>query len=241
MRKITFLLLFFVGSFWLKAQVSFQLLDLQGVDITNDTITVTGSINDNDVYFYAHVKNIASSSKVVICKKTVVSTDGTSLNFFCFGPNCYVGDTSNPVTIGAGVVDTTFDSYVYPSGTVGITQVLYTFYDESNSGDSVNVFVKFDIIDVSAFNFSNVNSTFLNKPFPSPANNYVKFDYRIIRGDIAAVVIYDILGTEIGRYFLSSGLNQVKINTSEFETGIFIYALIVNGKKIKMGRMMIKH
>ena len=241
MRKITFFLLIFVSSFWLKAQVSFQLLDLQGADITNDTITVNGSTSDNEVYFYAHVKNITSSSKVTVCKKTVISTDGTSMNMFCFGANCYTGTTSNLVTIGAGVEDTTFDGYVFPSGTVGVTSVLYTFYNNQDMADSINVFVRYNLTDASAVSFADIDKTFLHKPFPLPANDFVKFNYNLKQGDIAAVVFYDILGTEVGRYFLSSGLNQIKINTSELKTGVFIYALIVNGKKTKMGRIMVKH
>jgi len=241
MRKITFLLLFFVGGFWLNAQVSYQLLDLQGLDITNDTITVNGLVSDNEVYFYAHVKNTTSSSKTTVCKKTVVTTDGSNMNMFCFGTNCYNGTTSNLVTIGAGVTDTTFDGYVFPSGVVGVTSVLYTFYNNQDMADSINVFVRYNLVDASAVSLGNLNTTYLNKPFPLPANDFVKFDYRLGQGDIAAVVFYDILGTEVGRYFLSSGLNQIKINTSELKTGVFIYALIVNGKKTKMGRIMIRH
>ena len=140
MRKITFLLLFLVSSFWVDAQTSSQLTDLQKIDIDSDTIAITGSINDN-----------------------------------------------------------------------------------------------------SSFNVINTNNTFLNNPFPLPANNFVKFDYNLRQGDIAAIVFYDILGNEVRRNFLSSGLNQIKINTSELKTGVFLYALIVNGNKTKMGRIMVKH
>lgn len=241
MRKITFFILFTVISFWLNAQVSYQLFDLQGIEITNDTITVNGSTSDNQVYFYAHIKNNTSSSKTTICKKTVLSTDGTSMNMFCFGPNCYTGTTSNPVTIGAGVTDTTFDGYVFPSGTEGVTSVLYTFYNNQDMADSINVLVNYNLENPSAITANNIINTSLGNPYPLPANAYVKFNYSLKQGDIAAVIFYDILGTEVSRHFLSSNSNQVKINTAEFKTGVFVYALIVNGKKTKMGRMMIKH
>ncbi len=241
MRKI----LLFLGistffSFTIIAQNSFQIVDLQSNDISNDTVTVIGSINDNEVDFYAHVINTSASNKSVICKKTVLATDGTVANFFCIGPNCYSGTSSSPVSIQAGVEDTTFHAYVYTSS-VGVTRVLYTIYDTNNMADSVNVLVKFDIQNPSALQSGIAPSTYIGKPYPLPANEYVQFDYHTKQGEIAAVVIYDVLGTEVGRYFLSSNLDQIKINTSEYETGVFIYMFLVNGKKVKIGRMMVKH
>ncbi len=241
MRIITFFILFTVISFWLNAQVSYQLFDLQGVEITNDTITVNGSTSDYQVYFYAHVKNNTSSSKTTICKKTVLSTDSTTTNTFCFGSNCYSGTTSNPITIGAGVTDTTFHGYVYPSGTEGITSVLYTFYNNQNMADSINVLVNYNLQNSSLISTNNNINTTIGNPYPLPANAYVKFNYSLKQGDIASIIFYDILGTEVSRHFLSSNSNQIKINTAEFKTGVFIYALIVNGKKTKMGRLMVKH
>lgn len=243
MQKFTFLILFTVISFWLNAQASYQLFDLQGVEITNDTITVNGSTSDNEVYFYAHIKNISSSSKKTICKKTVFSTDGSDMDGFCFGSNCYSGNTSsqNPVTIEAGVTDTTFDSYVFPDTVGGVTTILYTFYTQQDTADSVNVLVNFNIQNTSAIVTNKIINTSLGNPYPLPANDYVKFDYSLKQGNIASIIFYDILGTEVSRHFLASNLNQIKINTAEFKTGVFVYALIVNGKKTKMGRLMVKH
>lgn len=233
------IILFF--SITLIAQNSFQLVDLQANDISDDTVTVVGLITDNEVYFYAHVINTSASNKSVICKKTVITTDATATNFFCIGPNCYSGTLSNPVSIPAGVEDTTFDAYVYPSGNVGVTTILYTIYDANNMADSVNVLVRFDIQNSSAIQSGLSPNTHIASPYPLPANDFVQFDYHTSKGDIAAIVIYNILGTEVGRYFLSSNVEQIKINTSEFETGVFIYTFLVNGKKVKIGRMMVKH
>jgi len=241
MQKITFLILFTAINFWLNAQVSYQLFDLQGIDITNDTVTVNGSVSDNEVYFYAHIKNNTSSSKTTVCKKTVLSTDGTNMNMFCFGSNCFTGTTSNPVTIGAGVTDTTFDGYVFPSGDEGVTSVLYAFYNNQDMSDSVNVLVNYNLQNTTAIITNNIINTSIGNPYPLPANAYVKFNYSLKQGDIAAIIFYDILGSEVSRYYLSSNSNQVKINTAELKTGVFVYALIVNGKKTKMGRLMVKH
>lgn len=241
MKKIFILSIFFSVILYSKAQSTLEIFDLQNNNISYDTITIDGLTSDNEVDFYAHVKNISGSNHNYICRKTVISNDGTSMNMFCFGPNCYTGQESNPVTIGAGVIDTTFHGYVYPSGSEGITAILYTFYNSSDSLDTVNVFVKFNLTTPSGINLSNVLNTSISTPYPLPANRFINFNYHLAQGDEASIVFYDILGTEVKRYSLSSASNQIRINTLNLNTGIFIYALVVNGKKIKMGRLMIKH
>ncbi len=235
MKRIFILLVGFVLTGTLFSQ-SLKVLDTNNVDISGTTYTVNGVVSDGLDYFYAHVQNVSGQSIQTLVCQHVVYENGLATNTFCFGPHCYSSDTANfPVTVNAGYIDSTFDATIYIAS-AGISQITYTFWDKNNPSDNVSVTVTYDI--ATSIEFNNFSSNYLSKPYPIPASNYVYFDCNLDKE--AQIVIYDITGKTVLKKTINSDQNKIEIPIKGFNPGIYYYSLIMDEKKIKTDKIIIK-
>jgi hypothetical protein len=78
--------------------------------------------------------------------------------------------------------------------------------------------------------------------YPNPTgNNISTIEYA--SPDIKqqpSIVIYDLLGKQVKTFFnLKSGHSRVEVNTSEFDPGIYLFSLVVNGEAKLTKRMVV--
>ncbi len=106
-----------------------------------------------------------------------------------------------------------------------IWRIIFTFFDGMSTGDiEFNV----ELIDGSSNINYYMNSTFSLYPNPANDNFTVLFD---ATGDVQTISLSDITGRVIYRTnaFGLSGLESLKINTSEYKKGIYIVTLHDSG------------
>jgi hypothetical protein len=92
---------------------------------------------------------------------------------------------------------------------------------------------KVPLTTAEAANLNAESTTWLSGVYPNPANTAATIEYSLPAGAGAAVLqVYSVGGQPITSIALpaSSGKNQVQLTTSQLPAGMYICALVVNGK-----------
>ena len=78
--------------------------------------------------------------------------------------------------------------------------------------------------------------------YPNPANDYASVDY-IITGNIneASMSFYNLLGHEVANYELDKFDRKLKVQTTNWDSGIYLYQLVVDGKKVVTKKLLVRH
>ncbi|MBC7865158.1 MAG: T9SS type A sorting domain-containing protein [Bacteroidia bacterium] len=249
---VSVFLLFLVAN----SQSNFQLLDeLNGYnDVTNTTEDIWLGPGDN-VVRELEVKNLASTSKLVRCKRTFVSGIGTVAPNqdtvelcwnLCLAPTWNAVQTAGNVTIAAG--DTAsfagngigFHVTFKPSMIVGVRTVRFTFYDNANTTDSVNYIINYHITavgvaetDTKSFNFSNA--------YPNPATSVATIKYDFSVQAKTKIKLYNAVGSLVKEFKIEDQNGKLNINTDELSNGLYFYSLIVNDKVTGTKKLIVAH
>ncbi len=178
--------------------------------------------------------------------RTIFYKDASDSTSFCFGGFCYSchtgvsnasdsigpGDTSH---FAGGGFEATFNA-----GPANVTRyVHYNFFNIASgaSSDTTGFTIQYNyslgITDPTATGaISNV--------FPNPASNIVNIKYDIAAtSQKAKISFYDMLGKEIKEVTLNDKQGNVKLNTSDFDAGIYFYSFIVDDKIITTKKLII--
>jgi hypothetical protein len=78
--------------------------------------------------------------------------------------------------------------------------------------------------------------------YPNPASEYAEIDYTIapaVRD--AKLIFYNILGSQMNAFTLSKNERKLRVNTKDMPTGLYIYQLSVDGKKVATKKMLVRH
>ncbi len=78
--------------------------------------------------------------------------------------------------------------------------------------------------------------------YPNPAHDYATIDY-VISGNVneAKMSFYSLVGPEIATYELDKSDRKLKIQTTNWESGIYLYQLILDGKKVATKKLIVAH
>jgi hypothetical protein len=240
-RSLLYLSILVLLGFSVKAQ-NLVISDTNGVIYDNgDTITVA-AIPSGTNYLYLDVLNSGSDSMSVIAKKKEITIVLGSENTFCWGtcylPATFVGD---PIWIAPDSICHGFDAQYNAKNHLGISILLYTFFDENNIADSSSVFVKFDGLHSNVPEIVPEKVQFSNAS-PNPANGYSNISYELPgNGFENRIVVRDMLGNDVHNQLLVENSGTVKIDTYSLSNGVYFYTLIVNGKPFATRKLIIKH
>jgi Secretion system C-terminal sorting domain len=78
--------------------------------------------------------------------------------------------------------------------------------------------------------------------YPNPANDFATIDY-IITGNVneASMSFYNLLGNEVASYELDKSDRRLKVQTTNWDSGIYLYQLVVDGKKLVTKKLLVRH
>lgn len=78
--------------------------------------------------------------------------------------------------------------------------------------------------------------------YPNPANDYATVDY-IISGNVdqASMSFYNLLGHEVAAFDLDKNDRKLKVQTTSWDSGIYLYQLVVDGKKVVTKKLLVRH
>ncbi|RYU94494.1 T9SS type A sorting domain-containing protein [Emticicia agri] len=89
--------------------------------------------------------------------------------------------------------------------------------------------------------FSNDKITVSNI-YPNPANDFAMVDYAIT-GNVndASMSFYNLLGNEVGNFELDKNDRKLKVQTTNWDSGVYLYQLVIDGKKVVTKKLLVRH
>jgi hypothetical protein len=89
---------------------------------------------------------------------------------------------------------------------------------------------------------SNADRNKISNVYPNPADSYTTLDYSL-DADVssASLSFYNLLGKPVADFDLTRPSDKIRINTSGWESGFYMYQLVVNGKKIATKKLLVRH
>jgi len=76
---------------------------------------------------------------------------------------------------------------------------------------------------------------------PNPADQTTLIDFRLpSRIGNASLVVYDLYGKKVADFPISTSMNKVKINTAEWASGTYVYAIMKEGQNLLRRKMVIR-
>lgn len=226
------LLLIFLSSTGLKAQ-SIQTIDAPEV--------VYGTVDDELITVNFDVFNASTLDLIVNAKRVEANVLPGAQNYFCWF-QCYGFDTDVspiPLTIEAGDTISNFYADYVPNGIEGSSFIDYCFYDINNSHDQTCVTVEYRIS--GSTGVSDANAVFIGSPQPNPAvdRTVIPFDLRENNKD-AALVVYNILGSEMKRQSVTGTSGNINLNVSDLQAGVYIYSFFNNNRLLASSRLVVR-
>ncbi len=89
--------------------------------------------------------------------------------------------------------------------------------------------------------FFSDNNISVRKIYPNPASAAAYLDYNLLQNIKAKITIRNILGKVVREYELPRGERKIRIPTTDFESGIYLYTLSINGQAKSSRKLIVKH
>lgn len=216
---IRFILLVFCFYGFLSKAQNLSVIDINEMNITDDTLFLEIGSEEFDITVYAGLKNNSTSQVDVNITRTEVSVIPWTSSYFCWGSCTGVttsGDApiitpSGFVTFGANhqipATEAGFTFHYDPNNQVGTSFFKVQFFDVNNIADTANLFISITSSDISGF--AEIEKTQMQL-FPNPCENELTHNAN------STVYIYNVEGNLI----LTSEAST--IDTSSLPSGKYI-------------------
>ena len=181
----------------------------------------------NDIYYKAKQAG-------PVCGLTLESS-------FCVGIQCYpptVIVSPDSFLVAAGAIDSSFSGHILTpyDGFEGCCPVNFTFFDNDNPNDSLQV----EFIFCSARGISvEENEARISAVYPNPAVDYVTISYDIKGSQDARFRIINVVGQVVMDNTLSADENSSRLDISRLESGVYFYSLELEGRAVETKRLVI--
>lgn len=257
MKKFLQFLTIAAFSYSVTGQTTFQIVDHNGVDVTNGVYNFSGPNAPSDPYFKYDVDfDIHNNSGASVTSKAkrieTVVLSGTS-HYHCYGI-CYssinAGDdyifpeSSDPEYLDNVVIaaagSTVLNTYFKPYIGVGIASFRFVVFDDANPNDSAYVDVVYDI---RAFTGVNENDNVQMALYPNPANHraIVDFSGSTLSEGVMQIELCDMLGKKQRAFSVNSSKEQIVIDTEELTEGVYFVTVRNGNQVVKTTRLVVKH
>ena len=242
MKKLTILSFFLMLILnQVRSQSSYEIYDkISGtaVKVLNGAVLTRSIKTTNTDYSFAlQVKNISAVKCVSRIRKYYVDTVQGTSNYFCWD-GCYFKwvMVSNPVTIKPSEIFEGLDLHYNCAKLQGQTRMKYVVYNDANRNDSIG----FDVIFISSITGigETADAGAEVRGYPNPASSTVNFAYTNLSGDMASIVMKNVVGQEICRIPATASSGEIRWDVSAYPNGIYFYT-IESGKQIKSTRKLI--
>ncbi len=215
-------------------------------EVYGDTITLTPeSPESTDIAFEAIFNNLTDVGvNIKLARNEIIMMDSTE-SYFCWAEQCYPPwvDTSGnfqyvPAGGSSGLED--FSAHYDIHNAVGVSLIEYTFYNNDNPDENVKIVVKFDT-DPTAINENILKNIWLSDVYPNPATNFVAIDYRLPQEVLSAnVKVVNILGSIVKEQNVDIRNNNMRMDISDINSGIYFYSLFVNGEIYSTKKLIVR-
>jgi hypothetical protein len=166
---------------------------------------------------------------------------------FCLGTICY----------GPGVDSCAAGHYLFVSGggasaeeefkasyttmdIIGTAIVRYNVYNKDNPADSVSVVIKF-WVSPTGIEEDVMKGGYMSEVYPNPATNSISLDYQLTsKVNSADIKIFNVLGSTVKEAILKRNGDNLKMDVSDLENGIYFYSVLLNGEIYTTKKLIIR-
>jgi hypothetical protein len=228
----------------IAASQSLQILneDDNDADVSDSTLSYTGSVNDNYQTIIGDFKvvNSGNSSLDVKIKKYHVEIVEGTANDFCWNGTCLSATTMlspTAVTLEPGESADDFDTHYHCMGNSGTSTVRYTAFDANNPADSVMLTVNYAAESTGIYDKpAKLNISDLH---PNPAQKYTGIDYNLPAGSELKIIIYNVIGKKIKDYTCFEK-GSLHIDLAGLRKGTYICRYSVDGNITDTHKLIIQ-
>jgi len=243
MKKFIVLFLFIGMIIGAEAQ-SLQLLDDHNTVIEDSVLTLYSDPGTAETDCYLHVKNLAGQFVVVKAKKIIVEDLEGTQNMFCWGGMCYPPEVFvSPLadTIEPGTINDSFHGTFQWLGATGSCKVMYVFFNVENENDSIAITVNYTTEHAGINDFNDYVGVFGN-PYPNPANSSATVNYEFNDKVTEPMIeVTSVTGVCVDKIPLKGKIGMAVIQTQNLSEGTYFYTLIINHRKVRSGKLLVKH
>jgi hypothetical protein len=247
MKKIVLFFVLLTGLAVVGFAQSLQLSNNQGIIVANGEIIQLGSPDSTELITYMNVKNIGTTNKNVLCRKTEIKMlDSTEITM-CWAGGCYPPKTNlspSAQLITPGQTNTEFVGHytqmAFNHFKSGESVVRWCFFDQQNPNDSVSVLIKYTSYPLGISEKSGRVAE-LSNVYPNPASTRATVGFELPAGTSGTLVIRDMIGKTVYSEQLNGSFGKTVINTLDLSDGIYFCSLLVDGKSVQTRKMIVRH
>lgn len=222
-------------------------LTYEGADIDDgDTIEVLVPQLNVTADCYLDVNNVSNADVTVrVYKEELEMVEGASASL-CFAGSCYPPSTTSSLhtvvipaqsTLSHLTSDNAFHLQ-YKTPIAGTSYIRFNFANEDNSDDNVSVVFKM------VYDPTNVVSMAVAtkmRAYPNPASENVTIEYAYTgSSNTVNLVIKNLVGTTLYTKRLDVNGNKVKVDVSEYSSGIYFYSIEADGRPLVTKKLLVK-
>ena len=200
-------------------------------------------LNADNVYYF-DIYNLSGQDLGIMFQRTNIEVVSGAISTFCIGGSCLIGDESHfPEEIAAGDSltfasdgDAAFHIQYNPNGNYGVTHHKFLLYDETDNSIKTEFYIKINNTD----GIKEQESQTLFTAYPNPASNRVTVEYKLdIIPSQAQIVIRNIAGVQVFSAPADAS-GKIIISLDQFSSGIYFYALEVDGRTMVTKKLIVK-
>ena len=243
MKKL--LLSFAIILFLYNSSLAQDLTLTHDGNLIGDTVVVWGEPSDFELVMYANLHNNTSNAMNIKVRRVELDMIDGSMSQICWAGLCYSPDKDTSVNYqlimaGASSGPEDFSGHYLPNGNIGTSIVEFIFYNIDNPSISVSVVVKFWASPASIAEDAMQGGS-VSEIYPNPATNYVNLDFNLTPSvKDAKVRIINLLGSVVKEVEIERGANQLRLDISDLDNGVYFYSVIINGDTYKTKKLIVR-
>lgn len=221
----------------------------QSLQLMPSSAVITARTNQTASETYIYVKNTSTTAKKIRVQRIIDSMAPQHTTSFCWGGTCYEpeSNTSGIYTLQPG--ETTPQAFALTPrieniyNAPGTSKITYVFYNADNPNDKATIQVTYVVATTTDIQPEvDLLSTTLSSSFPSPATDNARVTYAIASPyATASLEVYNLIGNVVYATPLQSARGTVSLPTMGMNSGMYFYALVVDGKKMATKKLIVKH
>ncbi len=191
------------------------------------------------------IKNLTNQPLELVIKR-IDEVIGTSQStYICWDGRCLPSKSdvlSGTNKIAAGELTTKFSSILETGLVPGISTVKYLIYDRNNPSEALEYEVEYTIEERSeSKSLYDSQDIQLTEIFPNPVSEFAILNYELKNPETKAkVVLHNVLGSIVSEYELLPFENKLKIETDNFNPGVYFYSLYLDGDGVATHKLIIR-
>ena len=212
------------------------------VRLEKNEVTVKMGYTEYEKEVYVKVYNDGNNTCEINLRREVKEAPFGSINYFCWGPNCYPENANesnpgSPVIIDPQGVDNSFTSYYNPENTPGVAVIDYHFTNANDTSDNAMLTVTFDATEATS-SVSQLNDNSVKLAY-NASNQMLTMVLENMVG-AGSVEIKDISGRTVFADAVKFDTGILMVPTNKLKPGIHIVTLLnENGSTLNLKKVSI--